>query len=131
MPGKPPPARRLVGLSNDTNRPAVSGLDDIYEHLLASIVDQRLAPGTKLNEMTLCEIFDVGRRHVAQVLTRLAHDRLVSLLPNRGAFVAAPAVEEARAIFEARRLVECEIVRQIAVAANPEVLGPLRDNVAE
>ena len=61
---------RLVGLSNAESRPKVRDLDDIHEHIVASIVDQRLPPGTKLNELTLCEIFNVGRRQVAQEIGR-------------------------------------------------------------
>ena len=44
---------RLVGLSNALNRPEADSLDDVYQHIFASIVDQRLPPGTKLNELTL------------------------------------------------------------------------------
>src|SRR4051812_33568562 len=100
---------RLVGLSNPGNRPKVAGPDDIHEHIVASIVDQRLPPATKLNELLLCEIFNVGRRQIGQVLVRLKHDMLVEIHPNRGAFVASPDVAEARAIFEARRAVEAEV----------------------
>jgi DNA-binding GntR family transcriptional regulator len=124
-------AGRLVGLSNAENRPKVRGLDDIHEHIVASIVDQRLPPGTKLNELTLCEIFNVGRRQIGQVLTRLAHDRLITLQQNRGAFVASPDVAEARAIFEARRAIEAEITRLVVVKISREQIGVLRKNVEQ
>jgi DNA-binding GntR family transcriptional regulator len=124
-------APKLVGLSNALNRPKADNLDQVYDHIFASIVDQRLPPGTKLNELTLCEIFNIGRRHIAHVLNRLSYDRLVTLHTNRGAFVAAPDVAEARAIFEARRVLECEITRIVATDASREVLSPLRRNVEE
>jgi len=124
-------AARLVGLSNASNRPAVDDLDGVYDHIFASIVDQRLPPGTKLNELTLCEIFNVGRRQIGQVLTRLSHDRLITLHANRGAFVSSPDVAEARTIFEARIAIECEITRIVAANATREMLAPLRKNVDE
>jgi DNA-binding GntR family transcriptional regulator len=124
-------APKLVGLSNAFNRPKADGLDQVYDHIFASIVDQRLPPGTKLNELTLCEIFNVGRRQIAQVLSRLSYDRLVTLHANRGAFVTAPEVAEARTIFEARKVIECEITRIVATDATPEALNPLRRNVEE
>jgi DNA-binding GntR family transcriptional regulator len=124
-------APKLVGLSNALNRPKADGLDQVYDHIFASIVDQRLPPGTKLNELTLCEIFNIGRRQIAQVLNRLSYDRLVTLHANRGAFVAAPDVAEARTIFEARKVIECEITRIVATDATREALGPLRRNVEE
>ena len=33
---------KLVGLSNAFNRPEADNLDDVYDHICASIVDQRL-----------------------------------------------------------------------------------------
>ena len=131
MPKKMRAPGKLVGLSNPDNRPKVVSLDDIYDHIVASIVDQRLPPSTKLNELMLCDIFDVGRRQIAQVLIRLNHDRLVDLHANRGAFVAAPDVAEARAIFEARRAIENEIVRMAAPKMSREQLTLLKRNVEQ
>jgi len=124
-------AGRMVGLSNASNRPKVEDLDDIYEHIVASIVDQRLPPGTKLNELMLCDIFNVGRRQIGQVLVRLKHDMLVTLHPNRGAFVASPDVAEARAIFEARRAIEGEVTRIVAAKITRDQTALLRRNVEQ
>ena len=131
MPKKMRAPGKLVGLSNPDNRPKVVSLDDIYDHIVASIVDQRLPPSTKLNELMLCDIFNVGRRQIAQVLIRLNHDRLVDLHANRGAFVTAPEVAEARAIFEARRAIENEIVRMAALKMSREQLALLKRNVEQ
>jgi DNA-binding GntR family transcriptional regulator len=122
---------RLVGVSNSRNRPKVDTLEDVYDQIFNSIVDQRLPPGTKLNEIKLCEIFNVGRRQIGQVLLRLAHDELVVLLPNRGAFVAAPNADAARAIFEVRRIVEAEMVRIVAARSSRERIAALRRNVEQ
>ena len=94
-----------------------------------SIVDQRLPPATKLNELLLCEIFNVGRRQIGQVLVRLKYDMLVELHPNRGAFVASPGVAEARAIFEASRAIEIEVVRLLSAKVTREQLAALKRNV--
>ena len=120
---------KLVGLSNSLNRPKVKGVDDIYVHILESIVDQRLPPGTKLNELMLCDIFNTGRRQIGQVLQRLAYDGLITIHRNRGAFVAVPSADEARAIFDARMIIETEITRMVAERATREKLVPLRRNV--
>ena len=120
---------KLVGLSNALNRPKVDDIEDVYAHIFNSIVDQRLPPGTKLNEVMLAEIFNVGRRHIVQVLHRLAYDSLITLHRNRGAFVAMPGKEEAQAIFDARKVVEAEITRLVAQSATREKLVTLRRNV--
>ena len=77
----------------------------------------------------LAEIFNVGRRHIVQVLQRLSYDHLVTIHRNRGAFVAMPDKEEARAIFDARKVIETEITRLVAQTATREKLVPLRRNV--
>ena len=64
----------------------------------------------------------MGRRHIVQVLHRLAYDSLVTLHRNRGAFVAMPGKEEARAIFDARKVIETEITRLVAQSATREKL---------
>jgi len=120
---------KLVGLSNVLNRPKVAGIEDVHTHIFNSIVDQRLPPGTKLNEVTLAEIFNIGRRQIVQVLQHLAHDGLVTLHRNRGAFVAMPDKDEARAIFDVRKVVEGEITRIVAQSATREKLTELRHNV--
>jgi len=87
--------------------------DAIYERILAAILEHRLAPGTKLGEDRLAGIFGVSRARVRRVLPRLAHEGVVRLEPNRGAFVAQPTVNEAREVFEARRLIEPGIVERV------------------
>jgi DNA-binding GntR family transcriptional regulator len=111
-------------------RPGASE-DAIYEKLLAAIFDHRLPPGTKLGEERLASIFDVSRARVRRVLPRLAHEGVVTLEPNRGAFVTKPTVEEARDVFEARRLIEPGIVER--VVAHPDrrsIIAGLRQHVA-
>ena len=120
---------KMVGLSNALNRPKVDDIEDVHTHIFNSMVDQRLPPGTNLNELELAEIFDVGRRNVVQVLQRLAYDGLVTLHRNRGAFVAMPGKDEARSIFDARKVIEAEITRLVAQTATREKLLSLRRNV--
>lgn len=87
--------------------------DEIYEKIYAAILEHRLHPGTKLAEERLAEIFGVSRARVREVLARLAHEQIVELIPQRGAFVAKPTIEQARDVFEARRLIEPAVVRRL------------------
>jgi DNA-binding GntR family transcriptional regulator len=83
-----------------------------YERIWNAIVDHRLQPGTRLVEDRLCEVFGLGRTRVRQVLQRLAHEHVVTLMPNRGAVVAKPSVQESNDVFQARRVLEAGIVEQ-------------------
>jgi DNA-binding GntR family transcriptional regulator len=78
----------------------------IYDQVFAAILEQRLAPDTKLAEDTLGEIFGVSRTVIRTVLQRLSHDHVVEIRPNRGAVVASLSIEEVRDVFEARRVIE-------------------------
>ena len=105
--------------------------DAIYERIVAAIFEHRLPPGTKLGEDRLAAIYGVSRARVRRVLPRLAHEGLVALEPNRGAFVASPTVADARNVFDARRLIEPGIVER--VIAHPDrrsIVARLREHVA-
>lgn len=105
--------------------------DAIYEKILAAIFDHRLPPGTKLGEDRLASNFGVSRARIRRVLPRLAHEGVVALEPNRGAFVAKPTVAEARDVFQARRLIEPGIVGQLMSQRGLAAILPrLRQHVA-
>src|SRR5712691_3431568 len=100
--------------------------DEIYQRIYAAVLDHRLQPGTKLKEVALAEVFRANRSVVRKVLMRLAHNRLVALHPNRGAFVASPSVEESRDLFAARRVVEAAIVDAATRKIAPSGVKALR-----
>jgi DNA-binding GntR family transcriptional regulator len=90
--------------------PAVLSENDIYERMVATILDHRLSPGTKLIEDRLASAFGVSRTRIRPVLVRLANEQIVTLTPNRGAMVAQPTQAEAREVFEVRRLIEPTLI---------------------
>ena len=82
----------------------------MYERMVSAILDHRLPPGTKLVEDKLASAFGVSRTRIRPVLVRLANEQVVTLTPNRGATIAQPSEQEAREVFEARRLIEPRLV---------------------
>jgi DNA-binding GntR family transcriptional regulator len=98
----------------------------IVDAITEAIVERRLMPGTKLAEQQIADLFKVSRTVVRQALNQLSRDRLVTLQPARGAFVAEPSVEEARQVFEVRKLLEAALVRQLAAAITPHQIAALR-----
>jgi len=104
-------------------------VDEIYERIYVAILEHRLHPGTKLGEERLAEIFGVSRARVREVLARLAHEQIVELYPQRGAYVAKPTIEQARDVFEARRLIEPAVMRRLIETITPERVARLRQHV--
>lgn len=105
--------------------------ENIAGNLALAIHEHRLAPGAKLSEDEVGEIFGVSRTVVRAALQRLSHDRLVELRRNRGAFVAQPTVKEAREVFEARALLEPRTARSAAERVTAPDLERLRSHIAE
>ena len=113
----------------DPNRPPSP--ESIAADLALAIHEHRLAPGLKLSEEELCEIYGVSRTIVRAALQRLAHDHLVELKRNRGAFIAQPTVREAREVFEARALLEPRTARSAAQRVTEADLEALQRHIDE
>ena len=109
----------------------ISSTHHIVESLTRAIVEHRLHPGTKLAEQKLADHFGVSRTLVRQALFQLSQNRLIKLEPARGAFVAAPSVEEAKQVFAVRRMLEAEMARAFARTATPAKVKALREHVAQ
>ncbi|KVP85735.1 GntR family transcriptional regulator [Burkholderia ubonensis] len=90
------------------------GPEAIAERIRTAILEHRLAPGAKLTEAQLCDVFGVKRGAIRQALALLATDRLVDLEPNRGAFVASPTLQDVHEVFEMRRIIELAVVERLA-----------------
>jgi DNA-binding GntR family transcriptional regulator len=103
----------------------------IVESLTRAIASHRLQPGTKLAEQKLADHFGVSRTLVRQALFQLTQNRLIKLEPARGAFVAAPTVEEARQVFAVRRMLEAEMTRAFVRQITPAKVRALREHIAQ
>jgi DNA-binding GntR family transcriptional regulator len=66
---------------------------------------------------------------VRQALQRLNFAGLVTLRPNRGAFVAAPTLEETAAVYAARRLIEGEIIAEATRHCTANDIRRLRNHL--
>lgn len=111
-------------------RTGASDMDRVHADIFDAMMDGRIKPGAKLTESSLCTIFQCSRATVRAALAQLAHDRLVELRPNRGAFVWLPSPAETRDVFELRRDLEGILIdRLLRVDDLPERLTPLRELV--
>ena len=105
--------------------------DVAYLAIRRAIIEHALASGTRLPEDRLAEQFAVSRTLVRAALARLAADGLVDIGNKRTATVARPSLEEARAVFEARRCIEAEIVRLAIARLQPGATKALEAHVRE
>lgn len=93
---------------------------DLYHQVYLAILEHRLPPGTKLGEDKLAKIFDVSRARVREILSRLSHEGVVELVPQKGAHVAKPSPKQARHVMEMRRLIEPGIVEKLIASLDDD-----------
>ena len=102
-----------------------------YQSIRQAIIEQALAPGTKLREDEIGTHFQMSRTLVRTTLSRLRAEGLVETQPKRSARVAQPTLKEAREIFGLRRILEREAVRLVAQRWEPGFGDELGSLVAE
>ena len=101
-------------------RPLISLTERAYRHLEELIVTLQLAPGAAVSEKELSELLGIGRTPIREALQRLARERLVKILPQRGIIVTEVNVESQLRLLELRREVERLVMRCAARRASPE-----------
>ena len=125
-PAAPPHARKPRSRPIATEAAPATGTERIVDAITTAIVERRLMPGTKLAEQKIADIFKVSRTLVRHALIQLARDRLVTLAPARGARVAEPSAEEARQVFEVRKMLEAAMVKRLCATIASAQVAELR-----
>ena len=88
--------------------------EKVHDALRLAIIEQQLPPGARLPEDMIGESFGTSRTIAREALLRLSVEGLVDLLPNRGAFVANPSLDDGRDVFMVRRGLERMVVMHLA-----------------
>ncbi len=108
------------------NRPATLLREEVLSKLRQAIVNGHYRPGERLLERDLCEALGVSRTSVRESLRQLEIERLVTVGPRRGPYVAVITEESARQIYELRVLLERAAVAHFIARATPSAFAELR-----
>jgi DNA-binding GntR family transcriptional regulator len=103
----------------------------VYDALLRAIMEGRLKAGTKLAENPLAEIFGVSRERIRKVLHRLGAERRLEMIPNRGAHVPRPTLDDVRSVYAAHRVLEAGVLAQLIRTLDDDLLARLDAHLAE
>lgn len=104
----------------------VSLIDDlplsvqVSKKIQDEIVYGHLAPGTKLDEVKLCEKYGVSRTPIREALKLLASEGLVEIRPRRGAIIPALNIVKLFEMFEVMAYLEGMCGRLAARRINEE-----------
>ena len=89
----------------------------IAEDIAAAIAARKLPPGTRLREEALSRVYEVSRTKIRAALLILSKDKLINIVPDKGAFVSQPTEAEARDVFATRRIIEAALAREFVAKA--------------
>jgi DNA-binding GntR family transcriptional regulator len=103
----------------------------IYQAILCAIMEGRLKAGTKLTENPLARLFRVSRERIRKVLHRLGAERRLEMIPNRGARVPRPTLQDVRNVYEAHRVLEAGVLVQLIRILDDALLARLDTHLAE
>ncbi|WP_263081516.1 GntR family transcriptional regulator [Endozoicomonas sp. Mp262] len=112
------------------NSPKALEVQRIADAIYKAVIEQRLKAGTRLVETRLAEVMKANRNHVRAAIEILSLRKVVTIERNRGAFVARPGAEEAREIFEARKVIENALIVIAARKCTPDHLKKLEHIIA-
>lgn len=79
----------------------------IIDKVKEAILNRELAPGTQLVEAILSEKLNVSRTPIRNAFRKMEEDGYVTLVPNKGAYVVQPDINEIIQAFEMRIELEC------------------------
>lgn len=98
----------------------------LYHRIFDAILDGAIAPGTRLTEARLAELYGVSRTVVRRTLQRLCDEGMVDIRQNRGAAVRSIDAHLAREVMQAREVLESGIVEIVCGVLSPRELSRLR-----
>src|SRR5256712_5380972 len=102
----------------------------IAQQVVESILAQKLAPGERLGEQELAELFGVSRTLVREALMQLQARGFVEVRSRRGWYVVEPSFEEAQETYAARRVIEPGMLRDAGTPLQAAI-RKLRQHVAD
>ncbi len=97
-------------------------LDDLRMRILT----QEIAPGSDLDEATLCERYGMSRTPMREILQRLGGEGYVDLTQNRGAKVTSMDLPVLRTFFQTAPMIYANVARLAAENRKPAQIAPLK-----
>ncbi|ARO15164.1 GntR family transcriptional regulator [Ketogulonicigenium robustum] len=91
---------------------------DIVEHLREAILLGTHPPGTVLSQSDLARDYGVSRIPVRDALQALAAEKLVEVVPGKGARVIHLDPAALREVYDLRLLLECDLLQRAIAAAD-------------
>lgn len=105
--------------------------EQVITALRQAILDFQLKPGQRLVERELMEQLGVSRTTVREALRELTSEGLVTVVPQKGAMVSAPSLQDAIDLYDVRAALESLVVQRFVERATDAEVGKLRRTVED
>ncbi len=96
-----------------TSVPSRSSAPQIAHQIVEAILAGRIAPGQRLGEQELADVFGVSRTLVREAMARLSARGMVEVSSRRGWFVVQPSRADATEAFSARIAIETGMLNSL------------------
>lgn len=101
----------------------------VFGRIREGILSGKYAANEELKEKTIGEEFGVSRTPVREALRQLELEGLVSIIPNKGAYVIGVSLQDIKDIYEIRCLLEGLCASWAAEKITEEQLAELDENI--
>ena len=118
-------SRATAWTGDPVGRIAAPLREQVIAALRQAILDFQLTPGQRLVERELIERLGVSRTTVREALRELASEGLVTVVPQRGAIVSTPSLDDATDLYEVRASLESLVVQRFVERATPDQVARL------
>ena len=103
--------------------------DVVFNTLRKAILKGELKPGERLMEIALAEKLGVSRTPVREAMRKLELEGLVSIIPNKGAYVTGITRKDVEDIYAIRSLLEGLCARWATAYITEKQLDALEENI--
>jgi DNA-binding GntR family transcriptional regulator len=84
--------------------------ESIVRYLRINIIEGKLTPGQKLNEIELAEKLGISRPPLREAFRILENEHLIISLPRKGCYVTEVSLYDCRQIYKVREMLECGVI---------------------
>lgn len=103
----------------------------VYHLIKNAIMNRQLAPGNQLFESAIAEKVNASRTPIRSAILKLESEGLVNVIPNKGAFIVQPTIEEMVQAFEMRKTLEEMAIHKGFSNLGADELGQLKQLLIE
>lgn len=123
--------QRVLLRRGEQDIPSLSIAEQIASRLAGMIALDRLKPGQRILEEEICAVLGVSRAPVREALRMLERDRLLVVVPRKGAQVSDYSPRELHDIFEVRASLIATTYEQMVRVYPDEFAGELAAGIAD